>query len=405
MKATMLIPSYWGRQTNVGWQEKDAIYDHPTPLDQEGTLLRVIQSMDILEDTDFKLVIIAVATASDIEAKVEEKVKQITQSIKPKVELLLFSHSHLKKIHHLLISLDKEDYIPLLQLRGYSNIRNICLWIAHILDSEIAILIDDDEIFKDAKFIHKAREFIGRRIGGRVIDAVAGYYETVEGGYHLKKDFYPWMAYWDQYGKMNEAFDEIIGTAPRLKETPFVFGGNMVIHRDLFRVVPFDPNVPRGEDIDYLMNARMFGFYFFLDNELSIVHDAPPKSHPTWRRLREDIYRFIFERAKIESQIQMPNMTIIFPEEFDPYPGYFLKEDLEEKIYRSNQMLALDYLVKGDKIGSEEALKNISLAKMDAVPKFDPFENLIKLQKSWQEMMEYTSQNDIVAKIKDIIKF
>jgi len=47
--------------------------------------------------------------------------------------------------------------------------------------------------------------------------------------------------------KMNEAFDKIIGTEPRLKETPFVFGGNMVIHRDLFSVIPFDPNVPRGE--------------------------------------------------------------------------------------------------------------------------------------------------------------
>lgn len=54
----------------------------------------------------------------------------------------------------------------------------------------------------------------------------------------------------------------VIGTEPRLKATPFVFGGNMVIHRNLFTVVPFDQNVRRGEDIDFLINARMLGFHF-----------------------------------------------------------------------------------------------------------------------------------------------
>jgi len=40
MKVTMVIPSYWARESGVGWKEGDAIYDHPSPLDSEGTLLR-----------------------------------------------------------------------------------------------------------------------------------------------------------------------------------------------------------------------------------------------------------------------------------------------------------------------------------------------------------------------------
>ena len=67
------------------------------------------------------------------------------------------------------------------------------------------------------------------------------------------------MKYWDQFDNMNKAFDQIIGTEPRLKETPFVFGGNMVIRRSRFSVFVCDPEVPRGEDIDFLMNAKMFG--------------------------------------------------------------------------------------------------------------------------------------------------
>jgi len=302
MKLTMVIPSYWARESEIGWKEGDIIYDHPTPLDNEGTLLRAIQSIEKLEDKDFQLVILAVATAEDIENQVEKKVANIIKSSNPGVEVLLFGHSHLKQIHELLISEGKKEYNELLQLRGYSDIRNLCMFIPHVLGSEAAVLIDDDEVFEDPKFISKAKEFIGRSIGGRTINAVAGYYLQPDGDYHVKKPFRPWMKYWDQYDRMNEAFDRIIGREPRLKETPFVFGGNMVIHRNLFTAVPFDPGVTRGEDIDFLINAKMFGFPFFLDNQLSIKHLPPPKTHPVWRSLLDDLYRFIYDRAKINNQ-------------------------------------------------------------------------------------------------------
>ena len=176
MKVTMVIPSYWSRARKVGWKEGDAIYDHPTPLDSEGTLLRAIQSIENLEDKDFQLVIIAVATAEDIETQVEKKIANIIESSNPGVEVLLFGHSHLKQIHELLIREGEKEYNDLLQLRGYANIRNLCMFIPHILGSEAAVLIDDDEVFEDPKFMSKAKEFIGRSIGGRTVNAVAGYY-------------------------------------------------------------------------------------------------------------------------------------------------------------------------------------------------------------------------------------
>lgn len=406
MRVTMAIPSYWARESKVGWKKGDAIYDHPAPLDNDGTLLRAIQSIDKLEDKDFQLIIIAVATAEDIETKVENKVINIIKSVSPAtgVKVLLFGPSHLTQIHDLLISDGKKEYIGLLKLRGYSNIRNLCMFIPHILESEVALLIDDDEVFEDTRFISKAKQFIGKSVKERAVNAVAGYYLQPDGDYHLKKTFCPWMKYWDQYARMNEAFDKIIGTEPRLKDTPFVFGGNMVIHQDLFTVVPFDPNVPRGEDIDFLINAKMFGFTFFLDNQLSIKHLPPPKANPTWVRLREDIYRFVYERAKIEHQRQIRGMTRVYPEDFDPYPGCFLKKDLEEKVEKSCKLLSEEYIAQGDRKDSEEALNNIALAKTDAVPKYDPFQRLCELQKSWQELMEYTSKREIRSSIKEIIE-
>lgn len=101
----------------------------------------------------------------------------------------------------------------------------------------------------------------------------------------------------------------------------------MIIHRNLFKTVPFDPNVTRGEDIDYLINAKMFGFHFFLDRELSIKHLPPKKTHPVWKRFREDIYRFLYEKAKIDSQRDLPNMNKVTSHDFDPYPGNFLTNE------------------------------------------------------------------------------
>ena len=188
MKLTMAIPSYWGRESDAGYKDKegDAIYDHPTPLDTEGTLFRAIQSISGLEDKDFDLVIIAVATAEEIESGVDKKVARIIKAANPGVEVMLFGHSRLMEIHDLLRREGKKEYIDLLQLRGYSNIRNLCTFIPHVLGADVAVLIDDDEVFEDPKFMLNAKEVIGREIGGRTINAVAGYYLQPEEG---QKDY------------------------------------------------------------------------------------------------------------------------------------------------------------------------------------------------------------------------
>ena len=403
LNTVMVIPTYWGREQAIGWQEGDAIYDHPTPLDEKGTLQRVIDSTSILKDVDYQLVIIAVSTAADIEPQVERKVEELINRSSAKVGVHLFSHTHLRKVKQLLEKKGEGELAPILSLRGYSNVRNMCLFAAHLFSAEVVVLIDDDELFHDPHFLTKARQFIGKNAEGKQIWAVAGYYVDAQGNYLLKREREPWMTYWDKNGLMNRAFQQIIGEEPRLKETPFVFGGNMVLHRELFTRIPFDPGITRGEDIDYLINARMFGYPFFLDNQLAIKHLAPPKPHPLWRRLREDIYRFVYERAKIASQKSRTGMTRLEPEALDPYPGEFLKENLHELIYKSNLMLALQYLQQGDSAASRECLNNIYLAQFDAPPKTDPFNNLVALQKSWSQLMEFFSSDKVLAEAKEAL--
>ncbi|UCC39848.1 MAG: hypothetical protein JSV96_19080 [Candidatus Aminicenantes bacterium] len=399
MKATMVVPSYWGRKNDEGWRKTDTVYDHPTPLDETGTLGRLLKSLSLLENKDFTLVVLGISTAKDIQEDVESKISSIIKEADTEVKTLLFSYCHLAKIHQYLANNDKEKLGSLLQLNGYSNVRNLCVFLPHLLGSEVAVLIDDDEIFEDPRFMDKALEFIGKEKDGDKILAVAGYYINPDNDFLINKKIDPWMTCWNKIDCMNQAFKEIIGEEPRLKETPFVFGGNMVAHRDLFTQVPFDPSITRGEDIDFLINARMFGFKFFLDNQLFIKHDAPPKTHPTWQRIREDILRFMFEKSKLETQESLPDMVRITAEDLDPYPGEFLKDDLVERILQSNIMLSIEYLREGDKDGALECLVNIHLAKSKSLPPTNPFQRLLQVQKNWKALMEYFASEKISSEV------
>jgi len=400
LKTTMVIPTYWGRDSKTGVRKGDLTYDHPTHLDEHGTLLRCLESISKLKDKDFTLVILACATAPDIAQAVDTKVRKIISQADMEVETLIFSSIGLHGMNRYIKAVTESDYSDLLTLKGYSPVRNMCLFAGHVLESDITVFIDDDEVFEDPNFINKAREHIGKVVDKESVFAVAGYYLQEDGNYLLTPKHEPWMKAWDNAAMMNEGFQKIIGTDPRLKSTPFVFGGNMVIHRILWERIPFDPNVPRGEDIDYLMNARMFGYTFFLDNELSIKHLPPPNKNPRWLQIRKDMKRFAFERAKINTQKDVPGMIRITAEDFDPYPGAFLKTDLEEKAQEANQILARQYRLEGSEKDEKEALQNVKLVETRLIPAGNPFESFCALQGRWQKMMRATAEQKLKRDLK-----
>jgi len=391
MKTMMVIPTYWGRDSETGWQMGDEIYDHPTPLNEEGTLGRTLDSLHIIENTNYELIILIAVTAPELQDEAYKKVKYIIRDHCPPVKTYVIGDKQLEQAKAIYKE-KSEINTELLSLKGYSNIRNICLYTAYVMEADTAVLIDDDEVFEDPKFMDKAQEFIGGRLYGQTVDGVAGYYLNKKNEYYDDVEIEPWMTFWNRFGSKTRAFDKIIGSEPRLKKTPFAFGGLMVIHRNLFRIVPFDPKMTRGEDLDYLINAKMFGFNFFLDNTLSIKHLPPVKHHPVWQRLRQDIYRFFYEKAKLETQVEKPNMIEIEPEDFDPYPGEFMKKDLEDKVTKTNLILALDYLTNDKVEDAKGAIKNIYISKYDAVPEENVFAEYLKIQNNWREILTFASE-------------
>ena len=397
MRTYMVIPTYWTGPKGE-WEEGDAVFDHATLLNEEGTLARILESLHVIEDKHFTLIIIGVTTNNKYENQMIKRLRSIIKKSNVDVDTILFTRKNLIQLKKTLYKNIEMDDI--LDLNNYANIRNMCLFLPYVLDAEVAILIDDDEIFEDPQFVSKTKEFIGRRFYGNTIDGVAGYYLNEDNEYYDKVNIEPWMTYWDRFGEKREAFDKIIGSEPRLKKTPFAFGGAMVIHRNLMRIVPFDPKTTRGEDTDYVINARIFGFNFYLDNQLGIKHLPPPKKHPIWKRFREDIYRFLYDKSKFDTQRPEINLREIKPEDFDPYPGEFMKPDLGDKIFKTNIILALNYLADNDIEACKETIKNIYLARYEAIPHYNTFDEYLAFQKKWRKLFEYTKSLD--TKLKDI---
>ena len=77
--------------------------------------------------------------------------------------------------------------------------------------------------------------------------------------------------------------------------------------------------------------------------------------------------------------------------------------NLEENIATSCQLLSQEYLDQGDKRGSEEALRNVTLAKTQTVTIKDSFRKLCQLQDIWQKLMECTDKREVRLKILEIV--
>jgi glycosyltransferase involved in cell wall biosynthesis len=397
LRATIVIPSYWGRASGEALNPGDAVYDHPTPLDEPGTLERALESIKVLKNRHFNVVVISAATHSELSSEAEEKVRGIVAPFEDRFPVVCVSHSFEAELRERIKETSFSDVENLVSLTGYSNIRNMCLIVTELARSEVAVLFDDDEVYEDPDYIDKVFENMGKEHEGKPVRAIAGYYVRPEGGYLLPPPDDWWMTEWPMVEAMNEAF-KIIDHEPRLKPTPFVFGGNMCIHRDVFHRVAFDPNVRRGEDIDYLMNCKFFGIDFLLDRELSIRHLPPKTQVPAWKHFRENIYRFLYARQKLRQQHPVDGLRHVDVEELDPYPGRCMRDDLEDLIFRTSVLTGLHYKDIGDGVGFKESMRNIYLARYDASPDFDTFMLYLEYQRRWEELMKYLTKDEMFSR-------
>ncbi len=382
---TIVIPSYWGSEDASLDAAEVIMFDHPTPLNQEGTLARLLDSLELIGGEEFRVVILAVANTPHLVRDVVAKIHEIVEPYRSLCDIAVLHRQTLNDLREAFIGEGvSEAACELINLGSYPSVRNMCSLAGILSGSTATIFLDDDEVVADKMFLDKAREFIGTEYQHQTVQAVAGYYLQRE-SFRLDVDKVPeWRKpYWNNAASMNEAFEIVIGRPPRLKATPFVFGGNMVIHRDTLMEIPFDPLITRGEDIDFLINLRINGLTFWLDRELSVRHLPPKASVPAWRSLREDMRRLLYERKKVMDHERIEGVS---QDQLMPYPGTFLGEDLEERMIKTNELLREEYRKLQDKRGMDECEVNIHLARRNAYKSIDTRRHLRDLTTRWQEL-------------------
>lgn len=360
MRFCLAVPTYW--TFPGGRDEGEIFFDHPTPLDQEGTLPRLLTSLVPLLSAEDHIVVVAAATHDSLAGQTETRVRELLAAFTSQGSVHLFSSSHLAVFQDFCRQQGHPAFCSLLSLNGYGAIRNLTLVLANLLGARALVSLDDDEIITDAAFLARIEQDLHELAHTFAVFGLAGLYETPQGAIVAPEPQGAWVEFWPKMRWLNEAV-AALGAAPTLTLTPLALGGNMVISRELGGSIPFDPLLPRGEDTDYVLNARLFGIPFFLDPQLRVVHDPPDKPHPVWKRLRQDLARFWYTRQKLltiePGHVPQP----VTAADFLPYPGRFLTAELELLAYRAHTVLALEYLEAGEAAAARETLRNLEVLR------------------------------------------
>ena len=361
-KIFIVIPTYWTWGKDQPDGPVEALFDHPTPLDGESTLPRLLEALCRMEGPPFTVLVLVATVHPDLEQAAAERVAGLIAPFRERLPIIQFAAADLAMLHKRLRESGQEDLTPLFSLHSYPGVRNCQLIVPHILGAEVIVALDDDEVV-GPDYLAKATEFIGQEYEGKRVLGVAGFYLDKEGSLFLPEHPPTGNIFLDKNAIMNQATRRLLETPGRLVQTPIAFGGNMVFHRDLFTQVPFDPGITRGEDIDYVINARLMGFDFWLDKELTITH-LPPEAYGAlpYTKLLQDVYRFIYEREKLHLATKRSDVKPLFIEALDPYPGRFLRDDVEEQALKALQSKATPQAVA--LYGSPEAV--IEAAKQRA---------------------------------------
>jgi hypothetical protein len=389
MRVCLAVPTFWTYSESRGAEE--VIYDHPTPLDTDGTLERCLNSLRQYSAVETKVVVVAAAAAASLEAAVEQRVSDLLKKFPAPV---LFSYSHLHKFHSFCQQHGHEEFVELLSLTGYAAVRNLTLVAANLVDADIMISLDDDEIIADGNYLARITHDYTTLAKKYDRFGLAGLYENPAGEILAPEPTGDWVQYWPKIRWMNEIFAELAAAGVDLQLTPVALGGNMVIGAALYRFLPFDPAVARGEDIDYVINARLFRVPFFLDPHLRVVHDPPVKPHPLWRRLRQDLQRFWYTRLKLVAQKDTLTPANVDPAELMPYPGNFLMADLELRAYRAHVALAREYLTGHQTAEAEQTLENLAVLQ-DLSPTDRVLEKYLARVEKWRRLQAWLNQPEV----------
>lgn len=328
MNPVIVIPTYISSRRNKDNTSLMASYDHATPISGEGELARCLESIQSAQGN--VPVIVLVASDQSVEKQAADKVQAIASQF-PGVQSLVIGAPEQELVHQRIEQLGLVEYEHGIGLVGYSAIRNLGLVIATVFGFDAVVFVDDDEIVEDPDFLKNAVYGLGKLTKkGIPIVAKTGYFLDKNGSFKASEKTHWYDHFWNQSKHFNEWISSAM-QGPRLSRASSVCGGCLALHKQAFARLAFDPWITRGEDLDYLLNLRMYGSELWFDNKWCVRH-LPPKTESEGTRFRQDIYRWLYEMRKLEYSRTQIDLLQVKPASLKPYPGPFLDHSVRRRI-------------------------------------------------------------------------
>jgi len=330
MNPCIIIPTYIGSKRYKDNIDVLAIYDHVTPMTHQGELPRCLQSL--VEVNVQCPIFILVVSEQGLEAAGSSKIAEILSMFSAQLDLHMIDHEVLDRFNLRADALGVSGIKEGVGLTGYGAIRNLGLLIAAVGGFCECIFIDDDEIVDDPDFLENAVYGLGKltKTGVPVL-VKTGFFTDKKGNWKSSQKSAWYNHFWRQ-GELFNAWITKAMTGARLSRSNGMYGGLCAMHREAFLRVSFDPWIPRGEDLDYLLNVRMYGGDVWFDNQWHVRH-APPPTRNESQRFRQDIFRWIYEHRKVEYAKSQIDLIQITPHSLDPYPGPFLEHSIGRRVF------------------------------------------------------------------------
>ena len=390
MNPLIVIPTYVSTRLKPRAATPVSTLDHLTPLHKEGELGRCLDSLRKVRGLGQIAVIVSGERTAAGQAV--QKVRAICEDF-PDLSIMVIGQPEAALVTQRLEQLGLPDLDEQVGLFGYSAVRNMGLLAANVFGFDSVVFIDDDEVVDDPDFLVKGVYGLGKLTRrGIPILAKTGYFLNSEGTYHSKSQSKWYNHFWLQ----GEAFNKWIDRAmqgPRLSRSNHVCGGCLAIHREAYRRVCFDPWIVRGEDLDYMLDLRMYGSDIWFDNKWKLVH-LPPATHSEGLRFRQDIYRWIYEYRKIEYSRTQIDLQQVRPDSLEPYPGPFLEPGITKRIKRTALLRSIGRPDKSAyRKAARAATRDASVYAKRNCQKYFGF------QFTWPEVMTRTEGDDMLRTV------
>lgn len=371
MKNIIAVYSAW----TTGKDGAAKVFDHPLTLDDKGTVARMLESF-IKSEVKTPVVLFPSST----HPKVIAHLKKLAKPYLKDMDVHVFDDADLKGIvKNLKKNGFPKEFDDVWDIGNYGRYRNWMLLYGAFLGVDNVITIDDDELIEQKRYIEDiVLEYIGTKQNGVEVWGKGGIYIDADGNKYVDEQNKSVAEYdrWPKNKVLNQSMkDQVETPGGRLVYCNAALGGNMITNRKIFLKVPYDINITRGEDDDYVMNAEYLGFTYLFDKEMVVRHLPPGRDSLFWTRMGQDIKRFKYLREKVRIfKIDRNKMSVMYK--------YYLTDDLDYNAVCGSIDAARRFMAKGQKAEADGFLQN---ALVGAKPDREEMTRLVERQKKFMQ--------------------